>query len=143
MREANGVTPPRYETIPHTADLAVRVNGAGLEELFANAGFAMFDVMFVGREEPTQSVPVELTADSLEDLLVDWLSELLFSSETLGLAFFEFDLELTDHRLRAEARGCPVDRLELRSPPIKAVTYHHLVIGQEGEGWVATVVFDV
>ncbi|MCK4436526.1 archease, partial [bacterium] len=35
----------KYETFDHTADLGIRVFGKTREELFANAGYAMFDIL--------------------------------------------------------------------------------------------------
>ena len=33
---------PRYEQLEHTADVALRVYGGSLQELFTNAAYAMF-----------------------------------------------------------------------------------------------------
>ena len=34
-----------YEQVPHTADLAARIYGKTLDELFSNAALCMFDMM--------------------------------------------------------------------------------------------------
>jgi SHS2 domain-containing protein len=35
----------RYQLIEHTGDIGIQVFGASVEELFENAGFALFDIM--------------------------------------------------------------------------------------------------
>ena len=40
----------RYEFLEHTADVAVRVYGATLKELFTSAALAMFAVLVVKKE---------------------------------------------------------------------------------------------
>ena len=74
--------PELYETIDHTADIGIRTSGRTLDEAFGNAAFAMFDILsdirLVGKME---SRDIWLEANDLEQLLVDWLSELLYMSE--------------------------------------------------------------
>ncbi|MBP1632769.1 MAG: Archease protein family, partial [Acidobacteria bacterium] len=41
------------------------------------------------------------------------------------------------------AWGGPSSGLELRGPPVKAVTYHDLAVEQESGGWRVRVIFDV
>ena len=71
-----------YTFIDHTADVAADLTGRTVEELFASAAQAMTDtVTDLSSVRPviTQSVTVE--AGAIEDLLVDWLNELLYRFE--------------------------------------------------------------
>ncbi|MGH8935819.1 MAG: archease [Acidimicrobiia bacterium] len=136
---------PRYEPLDHTADSGIIAYGADLPELFENAAFGLFDLMFdlsalhTGRE---QDVSVE--AEGLEELLVAWLEELLFRAESEGLAFLAFSVrELDEKSLRGVAKGVSSEGVELVGPPIKAVTYHDLQVTEVDEGWQARVIFDV
>lgn len=136
---------PRYEVLSHTADTAILVHGTTLEEILENAAFAMFDLMFgivdlVGEDR----VQVEVEATTTEDLLVDWLSTLLFEAETRDLALCSFGIDtLGDRRLSGWAMGVPVASVELIGSPVKAITYHDLVVAQRARGWSARVLFDV
>ena len=68
-----------YELIDHTADIAIKAYGKSLSEAFENAAKAMFDIITDSSEiESVGQYDVELEAPDLEQLLVDWLSELLF-----------------------------------------------------------------
>jgi SHS2 domain-containing protein len=130
-----------FEEIEHTADRALRVRGATLDELFANAGRGM--VALTGAEaDPNRSVlhEVDLEAPDVESLLVDWLSELVYLMEYERLVFTEYSLQTTPKRLHAEIRGGPVMGLKTL---IKAVTYHNLQVVLLDGGFEATVVFDV
>ena len=136
---------PRYEVLSHTADTGVVVHGATITELFEHAAFAMFDLMFgVGDLRGVDRIDVEVAATTVEELLVDWLSTLLFEAETKDLALCSFGIEtLGDGRLSGWASGISSFDLELSGAPIKAITYHALAIEEHPDGWSARVLFDV
>jgi SHS2 domain-containing protein len=137
--------PPRYEVLSHTADTGIVAYGATLEEVFETAAFAMFDLMFgIAGRDGAESIDVEVAATTMEELLVDWLSDLLFEAETRDLAFCRFEIEtIGDGRVKGRASGIPSAELELVGPPIKAVTYHGLAIEGLPKRLSARVVFDV
>ena len=136
---------PRYEVLSHTADTGILAHGATLDEVFETAAFAMFDLMYgIAGRDGAESVDVEVAATTIEELLVDWLSDLLFEAETRDLAFCRFEVEAVgDGRMKGRANGIPSADLELVGPPIKAVTYYELAIEEFSEGLSARVVFDV
>jgi SHS2 domain-containing protein len=132
----------RFEEVDHTADIAIRVWGRDLAELFANGAYGMACQM-ADLDAVNQEVEhlIELEAYDAETLLVSWLGELLYVSERDGCVFTDFDmLEVTPTRLRAVVRGGPVRE---RRQHIKAATFSDLKIVRTGEGYEATIVFDV
>lgn len=135
----------RYEVLAHTADTGIIAYGATLEELFEHAAYGMFDLMFdLAALRSAQDVPVAAAGDTTEELLVDWLSTLLFEAETQDLALCSFIVDrLEEGGLQGAAGGMPLGEVELRGPPIKAVTYHQLTVVEIPEGWRARVIFDV
>jgi SHS2 domain-containing protein len=135
----------RYEVMSHTADTGILVHGVSLREVFENAAFAMFDLMYgIGDLPGEDQVEVEVEAATIEELLVDWLSTLLFEAEAKDLALCSFKIESIGYgRAAGSATGVPLARVELSGPPIKAVTYHYLAIEKRPGGWSARVVFDV
>ena len=145
MVGGDALRPPRYEVLPHTADTAIIAYGSTLFELFENAAFGMFDTMFDLEEVSTaRSRPVVAAGDTVEELLVAWLSELLAEAETHGLAFSYFTVDrLEEGGVQGSAQGGPTAGLELRGPPVKAVTYHDLAVVEIPDGWWARLVFDV
>lgn len=135
-----------YESIEHTADIGIIVRGKTLEELFALAAGAMFDIMVdVTTVAPKQKATISLEAENLEELFVAWLNELAFRSEVNGMFFSKFQVEsVTDTSLRAIAMGEPYDESRHSlGVSIKAATYHELKISRIDKGWCAQVIFDV
>lgn len=135
----------RYEVMSHTADTGILAHGASPREVFENAAFAMFDLMYGIEDVPgKERVVIEVEATTMEELLVDWLSTLLSEAEINDLAFCSFGIEvLIEGRLIGWASGESTVHMDLAGPPIKAVTYHELAIDRSSDGWSARVVFDV
>lgn len=135
-----------YEELEHTADWAVRVWGDSLTDLFEHAGQAMFDLQgadFTAKPETT--VAIECQAPDIEMLLVAWLSELLYQSETRNLLFSQFTADIHGEPATGEwrltgAAGGRHGRGALAH--VKAVTYHNLAVQQADGCWFATVTFD-
>ena len=136
----------RYETFDHTADIGIRAFGKTVEEVFVNAGWALFELltdMDSIQERLTHEIVVE-GADR-EDLLIRWLSELLFLCEGEGYLFREFSISyLTATSLKAVARGEVFDPSRHRfKTEIKAVTYHQVEVIQKEGMWIGRVIFDI
>lgn len=137
---------PRYQELEHTADLAIRVWGKDLAELFANAAYGMFNLMVdVDKLGAEAEHNISLAAGDKEALLVDWLSELLTLHDLHREAYRDFDVHslAVDNqgaRLEATVRGSKVEQVKI---VIKGVTYHDLRIEETPEGYAATLVFDI
>lgn len=136
----------RYEQFPHTADIGVRVFGRTIEELFANAAFAMFDIA-ADLEGISGDIvrDVDLRGATDEDLLVSWLDELLYDFYTKKVIYYKFDVAcVSGGRLKARAFGRPVSANPNRlKTEIKAATYSDLLIKRSPEGYSAEIIFDV
>ncbi len=132
----------RYELLEHTADLALRVYGQDLYELFVNAAFAMFSQLAdIEHIETPISHQVAVEGVDYESLLVNWLNELLYLHDTKREIYTSFDIhELTPYQLKATVHG---DKNPEIHTVIKGATYHDLAIVQTPEGYEATIVFDV
>ena len=134
-----------FEEVPHTADWALHAWAPDLPTLFVDAAKGMYAL---AGAEGLQSDPsswdsrsVEPQAEDFEALLVGWLQELLYYTESEGWVFFDFRIDqLEPTRLAGRARGAPATRLE---KPIKAVTYNDLDVRKTPNGYEATIVFDV
>ncbi len=135
-----------YELFEHTADIGIRIRAASLDELFADAARGLFSVMVANPNAvaTSESVPIELSADDLEALLHDWLTELLYVFHARRIVLSEFTVHLTATRLDATVRGELVDvRRHEIDMEVKAVTWHGLQIVQQGDQWLAEVIVDV
>ena len=141
--------PMGYTFIDHTADVAADLTGRTLEELFASAAQALTDTLTERSQVHTvitQSVTLE--APTLEDLLVDWLNELLYRFEVQNVLFADGSVTVEDRagrwHLNAAVAGEPYD--PARHPVrvlVKSATYHGLKVTHEQGTWGARVVFDI
>jgi SHS2 domain-containing protein len=138
---------PRYEPLEHTAEAGIIARGATLAEAFANTAEGMYDLMLeLDGVEERESRELALEDQNSEALLVDWLLELLFLTETEGLVFRRFAVdELSGTRLRARVWGERFDPERHRSHNVvvKAVTHYLLEIGREDGGYRVQVLFDI
>lgn len=139
-------TQNRYELVEHTADIGVTVRAESIARLFEDAGYAMCDLITdAGAIRPEAKKKIEVEAQDYEELLVNWLGELLYIFDTRQLLLPHFEIhEIDEKHLKAAARGERLnrDRHELRYD-IKAVTYFGLKVLQQDDQWTASVVFDI
>jgi SHS2 domain-containing protein len=130
-----------YRELPHTADWEIEVWAPDLATLLVEAARGMYHLSEARLvSQPRITRRIELTITEQETLLVDFLTELLFHTETEQLGFDEFTLQIDNSQLIADVRGA---KLESLSREVKAVTYHNIDIRDTGHGLIANVVFDV
>jgi len=136
----------QYELIDHTADVAIKAYGKTLSEAFENAAKGMFDIITDNSEiENTGQYDIELEADNLEQLLVDWLSELLFlnSANNLVFGFFKVEMDEKKNKLSAKVFGEKFSISKHKAgAEIKAVTYHMLEVKNK-KPYHIQVLFDI
>ena len=151
---------PKYELIPHTADMGIRVTGKDLPETFQKAGFALFDIMTDIKEvNPAVKETVKVTADNLDELMNYWLTSLLqqftlknrliskvkINNISPPLAPPKASLAFGgETALEAVIQGEPYNpsRHQIHKE-IKAITFHNLSVRKTSNGWQAEVIFDV
>jgi SHS2 domain-containing protein len=144
-----------------TADVAFEAYGKTIEELFENCGLALMETMVDTKTMSNvppwadQMSKPKLKSKNLEDLLYNFLSELVFLKDRDGLLFSKIKVKLStfhggdsmpDKRLTLEAElwGERIDprRHHLRAD-VKAVTKHLFKIEKEKDRYKATVVLDI
>jgi SHS2 domain-containing protein len=135
-----------YEVFEHTADLGLRIRADDLNGLFADAARGLFSVMVAGVEavKAIEEVRIKVQADDLEQLLHDWLAELLYTFSVRRLILTEFSVQIDGLKLTAVARGEPIDPLRHQlDAEVKAITWHGLNIERTPAGWLAEVIVDI
>jgi len=135
--------------IDHTADIAVKLEGSSLVELFI-AGFEAWFSSVVEKEDffPSEDKKLDISANSTEELLVSFLNELNFLLNTKKWLCMNVDSikiyeSLQEFKLMAELKGIKVNNdFELKEE-IKSVTYHQMEIIKEENIYSTLVVFDI
>lgn len=135
-----------YEIIEHTADVGIKAFGKNISEAFENAAKGMFDIITDNSEiESVGQYDITLDAPDLEQLLVDWLSELLFlnTSKNLVFGFFKVELDEKKNHLSAKVFGEKYNISKHKiGVEIKAVTYHMLEVKNK-RPYHVQVLFDI
>jgi SHS2 domain-containing protein len=139
-------TSKRYRITPHHSELAVKVFGSSQSELFANSAWALFDVITETEKiELKERLPLEVEGTDRDDLLVNWVRELLYFYQGSGYLLRDFRmLELGDKMLKAEVSGEKIDpdRHEIKRE-IVAVAYDKSRMAKTGDQWTAQLIFEV
>lgn len=130
-----------YREREHTADWELEVWAPDLTGLLEQAARGMYHLsgtrLELGRRMQRD---FELPISDEENLIVDFLSELLFLAEDEGVAFNEFSLEIAQDTLHVGLIGAPIDSMDKE---IKAVTYHKLDVRRTKLGLQVNIIFDV
>lgn len=139
-----------YEIIEHTADIGLQVFGETKEKLFQNAARGMFFIITgscsLGKQGKKKYWNLKCEGSNLDELLVEWLSELLYIHSTDFVFLNDFIIgSLTNNNIKAKSSGIKINESPFQiEKEIKAVTYHNLQITKNEKGyWEATVVFDI
>ncbi len=133
----------KYELLEHTADLKIRAFGKTKGEVFTNMAIGMFDNI-VDEDNLLKDQQVErkikIESVDLDSLLVDFLSQLLYLSDTNDEIYTDYRLNISDYKITGGIKGYKVKRIKL---DIKAVTYNDLKIEEKDGQWLFEVVFDI
>lgn len=134
----------KYELIPHTADIRLKIEGTTQEELFKAALQGMASILKKGKnlEAPTQTKKIDLKAPDQTTLIVDFLSDVLTTSYTHYAIFDEIEfIQLSTTKLSAIIKGIKVINFD---KDIKAVTYHEAnVLKNKNSNLETIIVFDI
>ncbi len=136
------------ELFDHTADVGLIARASDLDDLFATAACGMFDYVVVNREDVREAEleTVEVSAQSLDELLAEWLNELIFRAETRHRLYRSFEVTVDEAALclTATIKGEAIDRERHElDHEVKAVTRHGLLLVHEPGGWRAEFILDI
>jgi SHS2 domain-containing protein len=138
---------PDYILLDHTADLGVRIRGNSPDDLFENACKTLDHIIFgiVPPAEKPCSRKISLSGNDLADLMVRWLSEILYLFDGEHLVVTDaviHKLSTTELKATLTTTHFNPDYHEVLRE-IKAVTYHGIKVTREMGIWTAEVIFDL
>jgi SHS2 domain-containing protein len=129
-----------HEWVDHTGELELHVRGPACAAVFAEASAALGEVLGERGGGAVVERALRVEGRDVPALLADWLAELAWLAESESLIVERVEALSVDDGIAvgtvAARRGSPRGL-------VKAVTYHGLACEADGEGWRATVVFDV
>lgn len=136
--------------LSHTADVLIEVEGDSLEEIFENAGLAIFELMTdTSKVEKKISRDINIEGIDLLSLLYNWIDSLIYYFDAEMLLFSKFKVYKVwkngaKYKLNATVWGEVYDesRHESRTA-VKAATYHLMEIKKVDNKYVARFVVDI
>lgn len=146
---------PDFKYLDHVADIRFIAYGRTLENVFENAALAtLFVIADISTIQPQTEFQVELETVDLENLMVDFLSELLFlfdAEETVlgGVAVKKIGTKTSDdgserYYIDAVVTGEPIDSQKQNfKTEVKAITYNGIRVEETESGFEAEVVLDL
>jgi len=134
----------RFRLIEHTADTGLIAGGNSLAEAFANAAYGLFSIIAeLDTVSEAEARLVAVNAGDFQELLFNWLNDLLYIFDVEHLIFKKFDiLEFTETGLTSRCWGERYDpkRHQLKTG-VKSATYHMLDVDERENS--VRVIFDV
>jgi SHS2 domain-containing protein len=133
-----------YQELPHTADILVRVNASSVEELFSESVSALMNVLYGSDRKNKTTKEISLSSENIDNLLVEFLSEILFLSETerfvvsscsvsvLGLSLHA---QLTGEKFSQERHGMGTE--------VKGISYSGASVQKIAGGYQVDILLDV
>lgn len=147
----------KIEFIEHTADIAVKLSANSIEELFMVAADSLKQTVFESSKiEENEEKNISITENSLEELLVNFLSELNYLFQVKRWVFSSLK--------KVSIENLPVRHAELKQKwslevtilgekfdeekhhpklEIKAVTFHQMEIKKIDDVYSTILVFDI
>ncbi len=137
---------PGFTILEHPADMGIEATGETLAQAFEQAASGMMSIILdVSTIEKKETRSINLQAGDIEQLLVKWLTEILYfydGQQFVACSFSihilkETDLEATinGEQFQAEKHQTKLD--------VKAVTYHQILVQQNESEARVRVYFDI
>ncbi len=126
-----------------TSDVMFIANAKTLNKLFESAAMALMSVMFdLKKIKEKKKVIIKAEGNNEEELLYNFLTNLLITFETKQLMMSKFIVKIENSKLEAECFG-EETKQELVETQVKGVTYYNFELKKEKNGWACRVVLDI
>ena len=142
-----------YKYLEHEADMGVYAQAESWPEVFSEGARAVFSLMYEkevrSKKLKVRSIKIEVGANSIEGLFVEWINELLAQKDINSLVFFKFKIDKinqTDkkYELVGNAQGIPVSQYKGEiKVEVKAATYSGLKCGRKNNEYFCQCIVDV
>lgn len=141
---------PKYKFLEDVAiaDIAYEAYGKDLNEMFENAALAIFELSAdIKTIDARKKLEVKLENEKIENLLYDFLSEILFLKDSRYMVFKKVKVEINEgkkYQLKAVLEGDTINpQKQQLENDIKAVTMHMFEVKKTKNWHRATVVLDI
>ncbi|MDI6780248.1 MAG: archease [Bacteroidota bacterium] len=135
-----------HKILEHPADIGIEAYGSNLKAAFEQSAIALMSVILDSSNiNNTKSRLIEMFASDYEQLLVKWLSEVLYLYDGENFVVGGFEIEtLTSNFLKAKVKG---EKFNIIKHPtkldVKAITYHQIIVQENEHGGLIRVYLDI
>ena len=144
---------PKYKFLEDVAiaDIAYEAYGKNLNELFENAALAIFELSAeIKTIEPKKRLAIKLENNKPDNLLYDFLSEILFLKDSKYMVFRNVKVKINENKknkkynLISAIEGDKINSKKQKlENDIKAITMHMFELKKVKNGYKAVVVVDI
>jgi len=146
----NSIQMKPYKEIEHTADTALKIQGATVEQLFMNAVKGFYHLTAVPElNQSGKQKEIVLKESSIEELIISFLNELNYYltvhfSVFSGFEYFKLVKEKKIWKLYAKGILTALEpKMISNLQEIKAVTYHQIQVEQKNGIYSMQIIFDI
>lgn len=143
------VSKPPFEYGDHTADILVIAYGSTLSEAFRNMALGVLNIMYdTSKVSLVEKVETEVNGMDLEQLLFNWIDEILYWFDGRKMAIGDvsiIEFDQSNYRIRAHLIGehYSIEKHGFRGTIVKAVTYNMMSIEKIGDLYKIQLVVDI
>lgn len=135
-----------FEEMEHTADIKMKITAENLTSLLSESGFALSHTLYGEYpEEPvTKTVNIEAEGSDEIELIVNFLSELLFQTEVEYLVPQSFNLHIEQNRVFGTVSGIEFDRNKHAGGiGVKGISYSGITLTKTNTEYKLILIFDI
>lgn len=135
-----------YEYLSHTADVALKIEGTSLKDLFKNGLKGMNNILKEGFCDQVNrfdsQMTIEITSTNRTNLLIDFLSEVLaLTNVQKSIYCGVYFCHISETKLVAQIYGTWFGNFD---EDIKGITYHEADVHRNEDGNLETcIIFDL
>lgn len=133
----------KYKILEHTADLKIRFRGNTFTQLLENSALALSHLLLPDKDNGNTTLKLTLNGTSREQMLVRFLNELIFHTQTEYVVFNRFEITESRNAINVVCKGSRIDPSENPEYDFKGVTYHDLKIEENDGILTSDLVIDI
>jgi len=126
-----------------TSDVMFKAYGNDLKELFENSAEALLKVICqLNKIKPVEVIEVEVEGEDVQELMFNWLQELIVLVDTEEMFFSKFEIiKISENKLKAKIYGEPITP-EKGETVVKSITNYGFKVEKKGNQWTAKISMD-
>lgn len=135
-----------YRILEHPADIGIEASGNSLSEAFEYAALGLTSIIVEPASvDPSEQRFVSLKGSDPENLLVKWLSEIIYLYDGEDFLLSDVNVHrLAQGELEAKLSGEKIiEGKHKLKMDVKAITYHQLKVDETPEGVLIRVFLDI